>query len=114
MAKQKKVIIYVRGHNQELQEMKCRLYAVDKGYKVLYTTKHLEDVNLCDVLLVVDPSRLSRNSFECCKIVKEFNERGIEVRHIVGKDDEYNSSSDKEVFDKLFDKMFDKVFVKEA
>lgn len=80
MTKQTRVIIYVRGHNEELQKTKCRLYAADKGYKVLYTTRHLEDVNLCDMVLVSDPSRISRNKLEYYRIVEEFNKRGIEVK----------------------------------
>lgn len=79
MTKQTKAIIYIRGHNEESQEVKCKLYAADKGYEILYTTRHLEDVNSCDVLLVADPSRISRNKFEYYGIAEYFNERGIEI-----------------------------------
>jgi DNA invertase Pin-like site-specific DNA recombinase len=80
-------VIYVRGHNKEFQEMMCRLYAADKGYEVVYVTKHLKDVNLCDVLLVTDPSRISRDQLEYYKIVNELKEKGIEVVSIANQRD---------------------------
>lgn len=93
-------VIYVRGHNKEFQEMMCRLYAADKGYDVSYVTRHLKDVNLCDVLLVTDPSRISRNQLEYCKIVKEFDEKGINIEYAINADDdgEYASLLISEMF----------------
>lgn len=103
MTKQTKVIIYVRGHNEELQKTKCRLYAADKGYKVLYTTRHLKDVNLCDMVLVSDPSRISRNKLEYYKIVKEFNDRGIEVKFSFDTDNSIPFV--KKMFNETFEKL---------
>ena len=80
-------VIYVRGGNKEFQEMMCRLYAADKGYEVVYVTRHLKDVNLCDVLLVTDPSRISRDQLEYHKIVNELKEKGIEVVSIANQRD---------------------------
>ncbi len=80
-------VIYVRGGNKEFQEMMCRLYAADKGYEVSYVTRYLEDVNLCDVLLVTDPSRISRNQIEYHKIINELKEKGIEVVSIANQRD---------------------------
>lgn len=94
--------IYVRGHNKEFQEMMCRLYAVDKGYEISYVAKHFKDVNLCDVLLVTDPSRISRDALEYYKIVKEFSEKGIKIEYAVDANDsgEYASLLIREMFSK--------------
>ena len=64
------VVIYVRGNNEAMQEIICKLYAVDNDYRVLYTTRNIEDINLCDIVLVADPSRISRNQKEYVKFVK--------------------------------------------
>lgn len=87
MTKRKNAIVYVRGSNKEMQEAGCRVYAIDNGYEVLYVTQYIEEVNLCDVLLVVDPSRISRNSIEYYKIVDSLKEKGIEVVSIVNQKD---------------------------
>ena len=78
-----KAVIYVRGHREQFQEMMCRLYAKDKGYEVAYVTRHLEDVKLCDVLLVANPSRISRDKIEYYKIVKDFDKKGIVVENAI-------------------------------
>ena len=82
----KKAVIYVRGTKEKMQEIFCRLYASDKGYKITYVTSNLEDVNLCDVLLVSNPSRISRNQFEYETIVNELKNRGITVESAVQHD----------------------------
>ena len=86
-------VIYVCGHNEEFQEMMCRLYASDRGYKVSYVAKHLDDVNLCDVLLVADPSRISRDALEYYKIVKEFNDKGIKVEYAIDAKNAHENAS---------------------
>ena len=79
-------VVYVRGNNEELQEMVCRIYAIDQGYKVLYTTRHLEDVNLCDVLLVVSLSRISRNQHKYHESMNRLKEKGISVVSVTSQD----------------------------
>lgn len=86
-------VIYVRGHNKEFQEMMCRLYASDRGYKVAYVTEHLEDVNLCDVLLVTNPSRIGRDQLEHYKIVKEFEEKGIKIEYAIDAHNAHENAS---------------------
>lgn len=88
----KKAIIYVRGHNQETQETSCRLYASDKGYKVAYVTTNIKNVNNCDILLVANHSRLSRDKFKYYEIMKELRQKDIEVVSASNQDkvDEYN------------------------
>ena len=100
--KEEIAVIYVRGNNGEFQEMMCRLYASNKDYKVAYVTKHLKDVNLCDVLLVMNPARLSRDKLEYYSIVNEFNGRGIRVENAIYGDD----ANDNISF--LMGEMFDK------
>ena len=80
--RRKDVAIYVRGNNEAMQEIVCKLYAVDKDYSVRYTTRHLEDVNFCDIVLVADPSRISRNRMEYTKIIKDLKAKGIEVESV--------------------------------
>lgn len=84
-------VIYVRGNNEAMQEIVCKLYAVDKDYSVLYVTRNLEDVNLCDILLVADPSRISRNQKEYVKIVKGLKARGIEVESVAKGDSDIHN-----------------------
>lgn len=89
--KRNNVVIYVRGNNETMQEIICKLYAVDNDYRVLYVTRHLEDVNLCDTMLIANPSRISRDRIEYEKIVKDLNTRGIKVESVVKNDsDIYN------------------------
>ena len=80
-----RAVIYVRGENEEVQELKCRAYAADKGYEVSYVTRHIEDVKFCDVLLVANFSRISRKQIEFVKTYKLFKARGIRVESINGR-----------------------------
>ena len=73
----KKAIIYVRGHNQEMQEILCLLYAKEQKYKVLFTTRDIEAVNNCDTLLVTNHSRISRDKFKYYEIVKELKKQEL-------------------------------------
>lgn len=75
----KNAIIYVRGHNQEMQEIFCRLYAKEKGYKLLFVTSDIEAVQNCNVLLVANRSRISRNRIECQMILNKLKKKDIEV-----------------------------------
>lgn len=84
--KREDVVIYVRGNNEAMQEIICKLYAVDNDYRVLYATRNIEDVNLCDVVLVADPSRISRDRMEYTKIVKNLKARGIRVESVAKGD----------------------------
>ena len=79
-----KAVIYVRGVNEAEQEMKCRMYAADKGYEVAYVTRHIEDVKLCDVLIVANFSRISRKQMELAKTFKYFKARGIRIESVSG------------------------------
>lgn len=78
----KKAVIYVRGQKEKMQEIFCRLYASDKGYKIIYVTNNIDDVNLCDIMLVSNPSRISRNNLEYVRIVSKLKDRGITVESV--------------------------------
>ena len=78
-------IIYVRGHNQEMQEVYCRVYAADKGYKVLFVTSDIESVRNCDVLLIKNASRISRDKFKYYETLKELKTKGIKVESVQAK-----------------------------
>ena len=82
----KKAIIYLRGHNQEKQEVFCRVYAADKGYKVLFVTTDINAVQNCDVLLVSNHSRISRNRIEYQIIINKLKKNGIEVVSVSSQD----------------------------
>lgn len=82
----KKAVIYVRGQKEKMQEIICRLYASEKGYKVVYVTSRIEDINLCDILLITNPSRISRDERKYHENVKELKERGIEVVSVANQD----------------------------
>lgn len=79
-----RAVIYVRGINEAEQEMKCRVYAKDKGYEVVFVTRHIEDVKLCDVLLVANFSRISRKQMTFVKTYKLFKARGIRIESVSG------------------------------
>ena len=83
----KKAIIYVRGHNQEMQEVRCRLYAAQKEYKVLFVTTDLNSVNHCDILLVANPSRISRKQIEYHKTLKDLKGKNIALECVAGQRD---------------------------
>ena len=78
--------IYIRGNNEEMQELMCRAYASYNGYKVLYVTRHINDVNLCDVMIVSDISRISRDSIEFVNIVNKLKDKGIKVESCSSED----------------------------
>lgn len=103
-------VIYVRGGNKEFQEMMCRLYAADKDYKVAYVTSNLEDVNLCDVLLITNPSRIGRSKLEYNEVVEALNNKGIKVENAIDGDNANENISFlmSEMFDDLVSEMSDK------
>lgn len=78
----KKAIIYVRGNNKEMQEVYCKLYAVETGYKILFATDDIEKVSGCDVLLISNPSRISRDKFKYYEVINALKEKGIEVESV--------------------------------
>lgn len=82
--RQERAVIYVRGVNEAEQEMKCRAYAADMGYEVSFVTRHIEDVKLCDVLIVANFSRISRKHMEFAKTFKYFKARGIRIESVSG------------------------------
>lgn len=89
----KKAVIYVRGNKTKMQEIFCRLYASDKGYKVLYATSNIDDVNLCDVMLVSNPSRISRDRLEYEEIVNKLKAKNIAVESAVDHDNAVDNIS---------------------
>ena len=76
-------VIYVRGNKKEMQEMFCTLCAVERGYKIAFATDNLDNVKDCNILIVTNPSRISRNETEYREIVNNFKEKGIEVEFAV-------------------------------
>lgn len=108
-----RAVIYVRGENEAAQELKCRAYAADKGYEVEYVTRHIEDVNLCDVLLVANFSRISRKQMTFVKTYKLFKARGIRIESTTGRSDISEMFSAKDIYKSLepfFEKEFGKKF----
>ena len=93
-----RAVIYVRGENEAAQEMKCRAYAADKGYEVTYVTRHIEDVKLCDVLLVANFARISRKQMEFVKTYKMFKAKGIRVESAIGTNDISDIFSVKDIY----------------
>ena len=105
-----RVVIYVRGENEAAQEMKCRAYAAGKGYEVSFVTRHIEDVKLCDVLLVANFSRISRKQIAFVKTYKYFKARGIRIESASGH--EVGSMFSAEDIYKAFEQ-FEKDFKKQ-
>jgi DNA invertase Pin-like site-specific DNA recombinase len=105
-----RAVIYVRGVNEAEQEIKCRAYAADRGYEVLFVTRHIEDVKLCDVLIVANFSRISRRQMEFAKTYKYFKARGIKIESVSGH--EVGSMFSAEDIYKAFEQ-FEKEFKKQ-
>lgn len=107
-------VIYVRGHDKEAedsQEMKCRMYAKDKGYEVVGVTRHIEDVKSCDVLLVANFSRISRKQITFVQTYKLFKARGIRIESATGQHDISGAFSARDIYKSLetfFEKEFNK------
>ena len=78
----KNAVIYVRGHNKEKQEVLCKLYAAEQGYKVLFTTDDIQAVRNCEVLLISNSSRISRDKFKYYEIVNDLKSKGIKVESV--------------------------------
>lgn len=109
-----RAVIYVRGRDKETetaQELKCKMYAKDKGYEVVDVTRYIEDVKSCDVLLVANFSRISRKKMTFVKTYKLFKARGIRVESATGQHDISKSFSAKDIYESLetfFEKEFNK------
>ena len=109
-----RAVIYVRGHDEEAetaQEMKCKMYAKDKGYEVVGVTRYIEDVKSCDVLLVANFSRISRKQMAFVKTYKLFKARRIRIESATGKSDISDLFSAKDIY-KAFES-FEKEFKKQ-
>lgn len=74
-----RAVIYVRGQNEGIQEVMCRLYAEDKEYDVVGVVKNIEDACDCDVLLVSHVSKISRNYIEYLYTANALRNKGIEI-----------------------------------
>lgn len=81
--------IYVRGQNEGIQEIMCRLYAEDKEYDVVKVVKNINDASDCEVLLVSHVSKISRNYVKYLQIANALRIRGIEIESAL------NASKDK-------------------
>lgn len=78
----KRAVIYTRGENDIEQKLLCYFYASDNDINVLFDTKDMNEVvdcEECNMLLVVKPSRISRDAFEYHSTIKALKARGIEV-----------------------------------
>ena len=110
-----RAVIYVRGHDEEAemaQEMKCKMYAKDKGYEVVGVTRYIEDVKSCDVLLVANFSRISRKKITFVQTYKLFEARGIRVESATGQHDISGSFSARDIYESL-ERFFEKEFNKQ-
>ena len=67
-----KAMIYVRGQNEGIQEIMCKLYAEDKKYDVVKVVKNIDDVYDCDVLLVSHVSKINRNYIKYLQVVNAY------------------------------------------
>lgn len=61
------------------------MYAAEKGYKVKFVTTDIEAVQNCDVLLIANHSRISRDKFKYYEILKGLKTRGIKVESAANK-----------------------------
>lgn len=76
-------IIYVRGSRKAAQEMFCRAYCMDKDYDMIYVTRDIEEVNNCDVVVVLSHSRISRDEDEYNQIANRLKRKGIRIESTI-------------------------------
>lgn len=74
-----RAIIYVRGKDEGIQEIMCKLYANDKQYDVVGVVKNFEEVNGCDVLLVSHVSKISRDYIGYLRVSKDLRDKGVKI-----------------------------------
>lgn len=82
MEKTKKAVVFTRGESETEQKLLCYFYASDNNIDVLFDTNNIDEVadcEECEIMLVVKPSRISRDAFEYHSIIKALKARGIEV-----------------------------------
>lgn len=79
MEKTTRAMIYIRGEAEAQQELFCMMYALERDYEVVGVVKSIEEVKDCDVLIVINASRISRKTEEYYTKINEFKKRGIEV-----------------------------------
>lgn len=79
MGKTTRAMIYVRGEAEAQQELFCMIHALERYYEVVGVVKYLEEVKDCDVLIVINASRISRKTEEYYTKINEFKKQGIEV-----------------------------------
>lgn len=80
----KKAVIYTRGETAIEQKLFCYFYAAENDIEVLFTTNDFEEVmdcEDCNMVLTVNASRISRDTFKYHQIIKTLKEKGIEVVH---------------------------------
>ena len=80
--RRKKAVIYTRGENEAEQKLLCYFYASDNNIDVLFDTNNIDavaDCEECDIMLVVKPSRISRDALKYHQTIKALKEKGIEV-----------------------------------
>lgn len=82
-----KAVIYVRGQDEGIQEIMCRLYAEDKRYDVVKVVKDINDAIDCDVLIVSHMSKISRNYIEYLHIANALRSKGIEIESALNTND---------------------------
>ncbi len=79
-----KAVIYVRGETEIEQKLLCYFYAAENNINVLFTTNNLDEVadcEECNMVLTVNASRISRDTFKYHQTVKALKARGIKVVH---------------------------------
>lgn len=97
-----KAVIYVRGQNEGIQEVMCRLYAEDKQYDVVKVVKNINDVSDCDLLLVSHVSKISRNYIKYLQTASMLRNKGIEIESALnGSKDNKNKLRNMEFIEVL-------------
>lgn len=78
-----RAVIYVRGGREAAQEMFCRAHCIDKDYDLICVTRNIEDVNNCDILVVANHSRISRDIEEYVEIANRLKRKGIRIESVI-------------------------------
>jgi hypothetical protein len=80
--KTKRAVVFTRGKKATEQKLLCYFYASDNNINVLFDTQDIDEVadcEECEIMLVANASRISRDTFEYHRTVKALKTRGIEV-----------------------------------
>lgn len=76
-------MIYLNGERKSEQKLFCYLYCAENDYEVVNVTEDLSEVYECDVMVVANAPKLSRDAIEYYGIVDNLKSIGVKVEFAI-------------------------------